>query len=235
MSSFASHNGWDLFTWICGDWNISLIAASTSDMPISLLPDCKSPREDCNASLSEAFLGRSMETWLDIEGCERSSAISTARLQSSNARRASPDTAATCIHRATSFQPHCSPSSCLCLKYNSHYSPFPCSASPDSPWGKKNKIPLYHSEKKDPMIHDQETSDLVWRTFDLLSLLQEVSSDDLPLLLEFSSVPDTLLCSICVRVCVSLLHWIPMSTWQWEEYLAWSKLNSLLVKSSNAM
>lgn len=27
------------------------------------------------------------------------------------------------------FQPYCSPSSCLCLKYNSHYSPFPCSAS----------------------------------------------------------------------------------------------------------
>ncbi len=129
MSSFASHNSWDLFTWICGAWNISLIAASTSDMPISLLPDCKSPWEDCNASLSEAFLGRSMETWLDIEGCERSSAISTARLQSSNARRASPDTAATCIHRATSFQSYCSPSSCLCLKYNSHYSPFHCSAS----------------------------------------------------------------------------------------------------------
>lgn len=128
MSSFASHNVWDLFTWICGAWNISLIAASTSDMPISLLPDCKSPWEDCNASLSEAFLGRSMETWLDIEGCERSSAISTARLQSSNARRASPDTAATYIHRATSFQPYCSPSSCLC---HSHYSPFPCSASAD--------------------------------------------------------------------------------------------------------
>lgn len=112
---------------------------------------------------------------------------------------------------------------------------FCCSAPPDSAGGKKNKIPLYNSEKKDPMIHDQETSDLVWRTSDLLSLLQEVSSDDLPLLLEFSSVPDTLLCSICVSVCVSLLHWIPMSTWQWEEYLAWSKLNSLLVKSSNAM
>lgn len=92
-------------TWIWAAWNISEMAASISAMPISLLivavawVDC----ETCVGRWSGRFWQASVEVKHAGRGRVRSSVISAARLQSSSARRASPETAATWMERKSPF------------------------------------------------------------------------------------------------------------------------------------
>lgn len=58
---------------MCRAWNMSLIAASTLDMLISLLPTAIIPSKACDASLWETFL---VEIRLEREGCGCSSTTS---------------------------------------------------------------------------------------------------------------------------------------------------------------
>ncbi len=77
------------------------------------------------------------------------------------------------------------------------------SAPPDSPWGKKNKITLHHSEKKDPMIHDKRHQ--IWPEELLICGASCKRSHKMIFHYYLSSHQSQILCSaLSVWMCVSL-------------------------------
>jgi hypothetical protein len=85
---------------MCRAWNMSLIAASTLDMLISLLPDCNNPFKSLWCLSLTDFSG-----WDQIG--KRGLWVLFYNLQSSNTRQASLDTTATWIHISSCFQGCC--------------------------------------------------------------------------------------------------------------------------------